>query len=152
MSSPRDAALILGGWSMVQGAKSIRGAGFAAIASLFAVAAVGAASAASADAFFTITPCRVFDTRAADSPAMQGGVSRFIPIIGVGSCGIPAEATAISVNITVTNATAGGDMNVGAGDAVLPPAAAARPSFQPTKPRRNNGIRQLATDGVACVA
>src|SRR5579862_7026755 len=43
------------------------------------------------NAFFTVAPCRVFDTRlAADAPALQTGVARTIQITG--HCGIPTSA------------------------------------------------------------
>jgi len=115
---------------------------------LLAAALLLSAKAGWADNFYTVTPCRVFDTRTTNPPAMQGQVSRFIPVVGAGGCGVPAEATAIAVNITVTNGTAGGKMKVGAGDANLPSAVATtRITFQPGQTRANDGIVQLAKDG-----
>jgi len=54
--------------------------------------------------FIPVTPCRVVDTRNATGtfggPEMTGGETRAFPI-PTGSCGIPANATAYSVNVTV---------------------------------------------------
>jgi len=55
--------------------------------------------------FYTVTPCRVGDTRNSPSPVggpeLEGGASRAFPIAGY--CGIPAGATAVSLNITVVD-------------------------------------------------
>ncbi len=115
---------------------------------LVALGLLWGAPALRADNFYTLTPCRVFDSRATPPP-LQGGVEKFIPVAGV--CGVPAGATAVSLNITVTNATAGGDMEIGRGDATLPDPATTRLSFQPNKTRANNGLVQIATDGVGGV-
>ena len=57
--------------------------------------------------YYSLTPCRVVDTR--NAPGTNGG-----PSLGTtprnfqvrGQCSVPVTAHAISVNITVTNATA----------------------------------------------
>jgi uncharacterized repeat protein (TIGR01451 family) len=60
--------------------------------------------------FFTLQPCRVVDTRGAvapnGGPAMSGQQTR--AFVMTGSCGIPATAKALSLNVTVTQATANG--------------------------------------------
>src|SRR5439155_13185483 len=57
--------------------------------------------------FFPVKPCRVADTRsnsgltgAFGAPRMAGGSKRDFPIPS-GGCGIPANAKAYSVNVTV---------------------------------------------------
>ena len=54
--------------------------------------------------FFPITPCRVMDTRNAEGPlggpSLTGGEMRVIPVLS-GSCGVPATASALSLNTTV---------------------------------------------------
>src|SRR5260370_15793298 len=58
-------------------------------------------------AFFTLAPCRVFDSRLpADAPALSTGVARAIQVSG--TCGGPAAAKTVSVNRTATQATAAG--------------------------------------------
>jgi uncharacterized repeat protein (TIGR01451 family) len=60
--------------------------------------------------YFTVTPCRVLDTRLAagslGGPALAAGTTRTFPVTG--HCGIPANATALSINLTVTGSTAPG--------------------------------------------
>lgn len=93
-----------------------------------------------------IPPCRLLDTRTpAGAPALQGQVARLIQVSG--SCGVPAGAMAVAFNITVTQATAGGDLALAAGDVAVPSASEVRLSFQPNKTRANNGIVQLSADG-----
>lgn len=57
--------------------------------------------------FVPVTPCRVADTRMANGPfggpRMSGSETRSIPV-PAGSCGIPANAAAYSVNVTVVPA------------------------------------------------
>lgn len=71
-------------------------------------------SFASQMSFFPITPCRVFDTRNPAGPT--GGPS--LGANGVrdftlaGACGIPANAAAVSVNVTIANPTAAGVLKV----------------------------------------
>lgn len=54
--------------------------------------------------FYSVSPCRVLDTRAATGPLggprMSGGASRNFPV-PTSSCGIPVTAQAYSMNATV---------------------------------------------------
>jgi hypothetical protein len=58
--------------------------------------------------FIPITPCRVVDTRAAvgslGGPSMTAGSTRSFPL-PMGACGLPAEASAYSLNVTVAPKT-----------------------------------------------
>ena len=62
-----------------------------------------AAGTASALSFYPLTPCRIADTRNADSslggPFLAGGTARSFPILA-GGCGIPSTAQAYSLNFT----------------------------------------------------
>jgi hypothetical protein len=64
--------------------------------------------------FIGVNPCRVADTRGNDfadnygPPSIPGNSTRTFVIAG--QCGIPAAATAVSFNFTVTNVTAIGDL------------------------------------------
>jgi len=95
---------------------------------------------------FTISPCRLLDTRNANGPL--GG-----PILGVmaqrtftavGHCGIPSTAKAIVVNITSVNPAAAGYLATFPGNAF--PLGTTDVSFQPLTVRANNAIIGLATD------
>ena len=61
----------------------------------------------------TVTPCRLVDTRGAidpwGGPALEPG-GRGFPLVG--RCGIPTTARALSVNLTVTGATAPGHLRI----------------------------------------
>jgi hypothetical protein len=59
--------------------------------------------------FYPLTPCRVADTRGfgftgtQGPPYLAGGTSRNFPVVGF--CGVPANATAYSLNVTVVPRT-----------------------------------------------
>jgi hypothetical protein len=95
--------------------------------------------------FYPLTPCRVGDTRKPngplDGPALQPNATRSFDVAGV--CGIPAGAVAISVNLTVTNVGAQGEL-------VVFPAGVSRPntsaiSFRAGRTRANNAVVSLST-------
>jgi len=95
--------------------------------------------------FFTVTPCRLVDTRSGS--ALLSGVEQTFVLTG--SCGIPAAARALSVNMTVAGAT-------GQGSVTLLPARTLNVttsgiSFGAGQTRGNNGIVQLAPDGSGSV-
>jgi hypothetical protein len=62
-----------------------------------------------------------------------------------GTCGIPADATSISVNVVVTNAFAAGTLLAYPGDGM--PTTSSTISFGQFQTRANNTQIQLATDG-----
>jgi hypothetical protein len=66
---------------------------------------LAAASAQTSLDFYTITPCRVYDSRWGAGP-MVGGFDRLVPIGG--SCGVPPDAASVAINLTAVspNATA----------------------------------------------
>jgi hypothetical protein len=56
--------------------------------------------------FFTITPCRVVDTRVNNpGPALAHDTTRDFTIHGV--CGVPASAKAVAANVTIVQPNAG---------------------------------------------
>jgi hypothetical protein len=65
--------------------------------------------------FYTVTPCRVVDTRDPNGPLggpiLVAGSARSFTISGP-KCGIPATAKAVSVNVTVTGATQNGNVRL----------------------------------------
>jgi large repetitive protein len=86
--------------------------------------------------FYTVTPCRLVDTRGADGPALAAGESRAF-LVG-GPCAVPTSAKAISVNITVTGATAPGNLGLYPGGAAPPSASAI--NYGAGQTRANNAI------------
>jgi len=103
--------------------------------------AISTAGSAPPLSFYTVTPCRVFDTRTT-IPLISGATRTFAI---AGTCGIPATAKAVSANFTVTGATANGQINLWAADMGNPPTSAL--SFRAGVTRANNGMLELATDG-----
>ena len=57
--------------------------------------------------FFTLTPCRVYDSRLQSGP-LAAGETRTVSMSGL--CGIPANASAVAVNLSVVSATTLGEM------------------------------------------
>lgn len=72
---------------------------------------VSTASAAGPYQFFSVTPCRLADTRdplgLTGGPALQSGVVRNIPVYGnsARACGIPTTAKAVALNVTIVSPT-----------------------------------------------
>ncbi len=66
--------------------------------------------------YFTVTPCRVVDTRTG-SP-LQDGVPQTFALHGV--CGVPATAKTVVLNVTAVEATGDGDLTLYASDATPP--------------------------------
>jgi PKD repeat protein len=65
--------------------------------------------------FNTVTPCRVLDTRTGQVPLVAGAAARVIPVAN--SCGVPATATAVAINLTVVGPTTAGSVTVYPADA-----------------------------------
>lgn len=90
-------------------------AGLAGVA--FAVALVSLVPAAEAGgpySFFSLSPCRVVDTRNANGPTggpvLSANADRSFPILG--ACGVPATAQAVVFNVTVVSPTDFGDVRI----------------------------------------
>lgn len=97
--------------------------------------------------FYTLTPCRVLDTRLANGPL--GG-----PIFGpsaersftlAGSCGLPADAVAVVANVTVISPAAAGYLSIDPGNAFF--LGTATMTFEAGDLLSNNASLTLATDG-----
>jgi hypothetical protein len=99
---------------------------FSRFCRLFLIAAAISLTATAASAqfsFFAINPCRVVDTRNPVStnggPILGPGTQRNFSVRG--NCGVPSTAAAVSVNVTVANATTGSFV-------AMWPSGAARPN------------------------
>lgn len=97
--------------------------------------------------FYSLTPCRVADTRnaagASGGPSLGANTVRSFP--AAGSCGIPTTATAIAVNLTVVDQTDAGDIRVFATGSAPPNSSAI--NFARGKVRANNAVIPLGTNG-----
>jgi hypothetical protein len=122
----------------------------------------GGASATKANAFFyappsaatdfyTLTPCRLLDTRNAagplGGPALGASAQRTFTVTN--TCGIPANATAIAVNVTTVSPAAPGFLAIYPGNAF--PLGTSSLNFTPGKNRANNAFLYLATNGTGTV-
>jgi hypothetical protein len=94
--------------------------------------------------FFTISPCRVLDTRnAGTGGALAGNSTRVVQVTGI--CSVPGTAKSISANVSVV--TAGGAGFFGAFPGNGFPLGTTIMSFGAGQTRTNNAIILLATDG-----
>jgi hypothetical protein len=97
--------------------------------------------------FFTLTPCRVADTRdpagPSGGPALAANTTRNFPAAGV--CGIPADATAIAINVTVVQEADVGNLRLYAAGGAVPTASTI--NFAASHVRANNAIIPLGAGG-----
>ncbi|HSS50301.1 MAG TPA: hypothetical protein VLX28_15295, partial [Thermoanaerobaculia bacterium] len=93
--------------------------------------------------FYTVTPCRLADTRNANGPlggpALQPGTVRPFTLTGV--CGVPATAKALSLNVTVTQPSAPGFLVLYPGGQLRPPTSSI--NFSMGQTRANNAVLPL---------
>jgi hypothetical protein len=99
-----------------------------------------------AASYYTLTPCRLIDTRNAagpyGGPALSAGERTFNL---AGTCGIPTTAQALAVNLTVVAPAQGGDLRAFAAGSAAPLASAL--NFGAGQTRTNNAILPVTTDG-----
>lgn len=96
-------------WGMVRRSPSHTGAILGSGACGAVIPPLGGAMA-----YYTVTPCRVVDTRNPNGPdggpKFAAGLLRAFDIAGL--CGVPADATGISLNVTVADATTKGSLTI----------------------------------------
>jgi hypothetical protein len=96
---------------------------------------------------WTVAPCRVIDTRNPDGPlggpALATGPARTFAIAN--QCGIPADATAVSVNVSITGPSAAGFLTFYP-TGVSPPLVSTI-NYRAGQTRANNAILSLGPAG-----
>jgi len=101
--------------------------------------------------FFTVSPCRVADTRSAagpsGGPALAAGSMRTFPVANL--CSIPSTAKTVALNLTVVSPTASGDLRVYPAGLATPQASAI--NFRPGIVRANNAVVSLGVSGAISV-
>jgi hypothetical protein len=101
--------------------------------------------------FYTLPPCRLFDTRLADGPlggpVLQGNTERVFA--AAGACGVPSTAKALLTNVTVVAPTTGGYLQIYSPDGGPPITSVV--SFSAGQVLANNAIFGLAKDGTGRV-
>ena len=94
--------------------------------------------------FFTLTPCRLLDTRDPDGP--YGGpvlqAAQLRTFAAAGRCGIPSTAAALSINVTAVSPTAGGYLSLTPADQL--PANTSTLNFSAGQTRSNNTLLRLS--------
>jgi hypothetical protein len=110
--------------------------------------------AAGRSAFYTLTPCRIADTRgptgASGGPGLAANTIRTFPVAGL--CGIPSSATAIAFDVTVVDETDLGHLRIYPAGEPIPSAATL--NFSALRTRANNAVIPLGRAGgvsVLCV-
>lgn len=97
--------------------------------------------------FYSLTPCRLIDTRLANGslggPALAAGQNRAFP--AAGTCGVPATAKALSVNVAAIEPSSGGSFSLFGGSGSPPPTPTLR--FSANQTRANNAMVLLGADG-----
>ena len=111
---------------------------------------VTAAFSTPALSYYTVTPCRVFDSRNAG----LGGPTPWRPaptsaVLVAGYCGIPTTASAVSLNVTVVSASAGGHLRLYASGAPRPGASSI--NYAAGQTRANNAVLSLGANGALVV-
>jgi hypothetical protein len=102
--------------------------------------------------FYTLTPCRILDTRNANGPyggpALSAGADRTFVLAN--QCAIPAAARSVAVNVVVTQPTSGpGFLTLYPGGLSLPLVSTINYSAGQT--RANNGVVSLGATGAVAV-
>jgi hypothetical protein len=92
--------------------------------------------------YFTVTPCRAFDSRSG-SPLASGTQ---VAVQAGGTCGVPMSARAVSVNLTVVGPTGNGFLSVYPDAAGGPPTTSTL-NFASGQTRANNVVSGLAAGG-----
>jgi hypothetical protein len=97
--------------------------------------------------FFTVSPCRVADTRDAPGPsggpALSANTVRSFPVAGL--CGIPSTARAVAIDLAVFQPSNAGDLRVYPAGGAAPLASAI--NFRTDIVRANNAVVPLGIGG-----
>jgi uncharacterized repeat protein (TIGR01451 family) len=99
--------------------------------------------------FYTLAPCRIVDTRAAQTPALTPGQERTFVLAGP-PCGVPIGAAALSLNLAVTSPTAPGNVRLYPADVAVAPTVSSL-NFSAGQTRTNNAIVRAAADGTVAI-
>jgi hypothetical protein len=98
--------------------------------------------------FYTVAPCRLLDTRTQQGGGtpVQHGTARVLDVVAVTHCGVSPLATAVALNVTVTQPTGTGYLQVYPASLAQPPATSTL-NYTANVTRANNALTQLSSDG-----
>jgi hypothetical protein len=100
-------------------------------------------------AYYTVPPCRLFDSRLpADGPAIFSGQTKIVQVHGI--CGIPDTAKALEVNVTIVQPTGNGYLTLHPGDVL--PTVTSTVNFTAGQVLANNAAQRLAVNTTGTVA
>lgn len=99
-----------------------------------------------AESFFSVQPCRIFDSRTPANAPILTSENRFIDVEGL--CGVPTDATAVALSITATDGTVDGEMVLERNDdPFFPQGPHVSVHFRAAQPRSNNGVIAITNGG-----
>jgi hypothetical protein len=103
--------------------------------------------------FYTVSPCRIFDTRVVGTqttgtPLTCSGAAYDFTIVG-GACPVPSGAKAVSLNVTVTQPSRPGYISLFASGTPAPLVSSL--NYAAGQTRANNAIAPLSTGGKLAV-
>jgi hypothetical protein len=105
---------------------------------------------AAAQSLSPLPPCRLVDTRRGNGLEAPIAASSTQDFVLTGLCGVPPDATSLSLNVTVTQAGAAGFVDVF--PAGLPVPSTAIVNFRPGQTRANNAFVALGGDPAGSVS
>jgi hypothetical protein len=97
--------------------------------------------------FYTVSPCRVVDTRQTGG-ALSCGTERLVTMVG-GSCGVPTDAKAVSINLTTTGSSGAGNVRLYAAGSPSPLVSTL--NYVAGMSRANNAVAPLNASGQMAV-
>ena len=102
--------------------------------------------------YYTISPCRLYDSRNDPSGPISGGQTRTISAVGVvGNCPLMTPAVkSLAINVTVVGATSAGYVQVYPANIATPTTSVV--NFAAGQTRANNGVLNLATNAAGTFA
>jgi hypothetical protein len=102
-----------------------------------------------ATGFYVLTPCRLIDTRNANGPyggpSINANTTRNVAAAGV--CGIPADTSSLSVNITAIGASSNGWLTLFPGPAGASGPIVSTINYSNLRTLANNAIVRVGSDG-----
>lgn len=98
--------------------------------------------------FYTIAPCRVYDSRDFDDPLVSNATRQIAAALL--TCGIPISAKAVAANVTVVSPTSDGHASIYPGNYPSPQTTTI--NFRAGMTRANFTLVPLATDGSGTLA
>ncbi|KAA0252449.1 VCBS repeat-containing protein [Acidobacteria bacterium ACD] len=109
----------------------------------------GCANVAVPRSFHTLAPCRAVDTRNADGPlggpAIEAQRTRTFYLLG--ACGIPTDAVALSLNVTVVSPTFAGNLRLFPGVGTSPLVSTL--NYKSGQTRANNAVVRLGAGEIS---